>query len=838
MEFINFAIDLGTTNSLIAKHQDGAIQLFKNPKGFRETLPSVVAFRKTGLLIGDKARELKDRDPQNVFSSFKRKMGTDETYFVEQTQEAIDPIRLSTLVLNELKTFVREEQQPRSVVITIPASFDTIQSNATKEAGRQAGFEEVVLLQEPIAACLAVFNQQHVDDGNGKWLIYDLGGGTFDVAIVSATEEELKVVDHQGNNFLGGLDFDILVLNELMIPQLKHQGDFSALAAALLSNPDAANVQPVYHYLLFYAEQLKIELTSYPESFAEFRLKDDNGEDQEVTISIKQEDFNRIIDQNLQYTINLVNDLLETNGLKASDFKEIVLVGGSTYIPYVREKLQQELGVAVNQRVDPTNAIAIGAAYYAGNKASRLEPVVEAGAQERFSRVRIKPIYERQSRELEELVMLKTEGDPTGLWYRVFRKDLGYDSGKKPLKATERLFVPLKAKTTNDFHIELYDEAGALLEANAGTIQISQGLFIIDGQPLPHDICIEVDDIQSRETALEAIFEKNAILPLTRTIYKMLSRDLLEAGDDALIINILEGDKNASPATNQVIGCIAIRPKEIGHNLIKDTDIGITLSISESRDLTVSATISMIDFEIRNVFSPTQKTVHLPKLREELSYLDHAITKDLNAALDEEEFELAAALQQLKMECEQGLAAVGISGEIAGDTKFHQEEMKRQIAIRYDKLVKKQKVMSMLNEYRDTKSDFEYFMTQPDFPERLKMSYQDILRKEQAAIAGSNIHFLRSLERRLSDLSWEYRRNSVGHMRALYLNYKLMPTDAYKDRSEASRLFDIGDDLLNRESSTPQEFMNVISRLWNLLEPQYKRNSEDGDFELKGTGIR
>lgn len=836
MEFINFAIDLGTTNSLIARHHDGAVQLYKNPKGFKETLPSVVAFRKAGMLIGDKARELKDRDPKNVFSSFKRKMGTDETYLVEQTGEIIDPIRLSSFVLNELKTFLRDEQ-PRSAVITIPASFDTVQSNATKEAGMQAGFEEVVLLQEPIAACLAVFNQQHVEDENGKWLIYDLGGGTFDVAIVSASEEELKVVDHEGNNFLGGLDFDILLLKELMIPQLKNQGDYTNLTKALVSNSDHADVQPIYNYLLFYAEQLKIELTSYPESFIEFQLKDDNGEHQEISISVRREDFNGLIDNKLQHTINLINDLMEANGLKPEDLKEIVVVGGSTYIPYVREKLEKELSIPVNQRVDPTNAIAIGAAYYAGNKATRLAPVAPA-AENRFTRVKVKPVYERQSRELNELVMLKTEGDTNGLLYRVFRKDLGYDSGKKPLTASERLSLPLKPKATNDFRVELYDKSGALVDPEAASIQISQGLFVIDGQPLPHDICIEIDDIESHETMLESIFEKNAILPLTRTIYKMLSRDLLESGNDELIINILEGDKNASPTTNQVIGCIAIRPKEIGHNLIKDTDIGITLSISESRDLTVSAAISMIDFEIRNVFSPTQKTVHLPKLREEFSFLMHSISKDLQNALHEEAFELAAGLQQLKQECEQGLTAIGISGEIAGDAKFHNAEMKRQIAVRYDKLVKKQKMMAVILEYRGSKEAFEYNMKEADFPERLKASYQDILRREQAAVSAGNIGFLRSLNKQLEDLNWEYRRNSVSHMRSLYLHYKLMPPEAYKDRYEASRLMDIGDDLLTRGATTSTEIMAIISRLWDLLENEYKRNSGDSGFELKGTGLR
>lgn len=838
MEFINFAIDLGTTNSLIAKHHEGNVQLFKNPKGFRETLPSVVAYRKNGILIGDKARELKDRDPQNVFSSFKRKMGTDETYFVTQTQETINPIHLSMLVLNELKTFIREDH-PRSIVITIPASFDTIQSNATKEAGKLAGFEEVVLLQEPIAACLAVFNQQHTSGDSGKWLIYDLGGGTFDVAIVSATEEELKVVDHQGNNFLGGLDFDIQLLNELMLPQISAQGNFHELTKTLLSNPDREDVQPVYNYLLFYAEQLKIELTSYPESFIEFTLKDDNNEEQDIHINIRREDFNRVIDQNLQYTINLVNDLLTSNGLQPSDFQEIVLVGGSTYIPHIREKLERELGMHVNQRVDPTNAIAIGAAYYAGNKPAKIAAANNSQISTAKTKVQLNAIYERQSREANELVLIKTEGDPTGLFYRIYRKDLGYDSGKKPLSATERVSLPLKSKSTNDFQIELYDHSGALVDPNAATIQISQGLFIIDGQPLPHDICIEVDNIEGHETVLEAIFEKNAILPLTRTIYKMLSRDLLESGDEALIINILEGDKNASPATNQVIGCIAIRPKEIGHNLIKDTDIGITLSISESRDLTVSATISLIDFEIRNVFSPTQKTVHLPKLREEFNFLNHSISKDLEKALGEEEFELAAALQQLKLECEQGIRSIGTTGEISGDTKFSQDEMKRQIAIRYDKLVKKMKLLEVLEEYRWTKSQFEYHMEQADFPERLKNSYQDVLRKEQVAIAGNNVSFLRSLERRLSEMTWEYERSNSAALRSVYLNYKLLPSDAYTNRNEANRLFEIGDDLLNRESSTAQEFLNVIGRLYQILHPNYKRdNGGNNAFELKGTGLR
>ena len=159
METIDYGIDLGTTNSLIAKYSKGKVEVYKNPVGFKETLPSCVAFRGERIIVGDKAREYIVKDPLNVFSAFKRKMGTSEKYLIPSLMSYYSPIGLSAMVLKELKNFIPEVQKPSSIVITIPASFDTVQCNATKEAGKEAGFEEVVLLQEPIAASLAFFGR-------------------------------------------------------------------------------------------------------------------------------------------------------------------------------------------------------------------------------------------------------------------------------------------------------------------------------------------------------------------------------------------------------------------------------------------------------------------------------------------------------------------------------------------------------------------------------------------------------------------------------------------------------------------------------------------------------
>ncbi|MCE3283599.1 MAG: Hsp70 family protein, partial [Chitinophagaceae bacterium] len=254
MDFINFAIDLGTTNSLIAQFTGGGVQVFKNPVGDKHTLPSVVAFRNDRTIVGDKAREFVAKDPANVFTSFKRKMGTSESFHVPSTGQTVTPVQLSSLVLRELKTFVHNGELGGSVVITIPASFDTIQSNATKKAGYEAGFGEVVLLQEPIAASLAFFNESKKEiPQKGNWLVYDLGGGTFDVALLTIENGELRVKDHEGDNFLGGVDFDTLIIEKLIVPKIAARTGDETIREQLMQKDGA--LEKLFYILLYKAEE-------------------------------------------------------------------------------------------------------------------------------------------------------------------------------------------------------------------------------------------------------------------------------------------------------------------------------------------------------------------------------------------------------------------------------------------------------------------------------------------------------------------------------------------------------------------------------------------------------
>ena len=159
-KMVNFGIDLGTSNSLIAKFEKGQVEVFKNPSGFKETLPSIVGFRNDRIMVGEQARTYAEKDSKSVASRFKRKMGTTETVKIYSAAGSKTPVELSAFVLKELKNFVHTGESVEAAVITIPASFDTVQSNATKEAGIAAGFKSVILLQEPIAASLAYANKE------------------------------------------------------------------------------------------------------------------------------------------------------------------------------------------------------------------------------------------------------------------------------------------------------------------------------------------------------------------------------------------------------------------------------------------------------------------------------------------------------------------------------------------------------------------------------------------------------------------------------------------------------------------------------------------------------
>ncbi len=829
MKNINYGIDLGTTNSGIAKFENGKVTIYKNPVGFKDTTASVVSFRKGRIQIGEKARDLLVTSNGNVFTSFKRKMGSDEIFYVADLDQNLTPVDLSAYVLKEILSF-ETNTKIESAVITIPASFDTIQSNATKKAGYQAGLKEVVLLQEPIAACLAYSNYQNMEFNDERnWLVYDFGGGTFDVALVTINSRELKVTDHQGNNFLGGVDLDNLVIEKLICPKIEKLSNETNLWQKIISKENL-DYQKLYYELLFKAEEAKKILSLKPITNIEI----DNEElDMFFDLDISKEEFESILEPKFNESFHLLEKLLNANSINFQEIERIILVGGTTYIPYIREELHRRTGLIIDNSIDPTTAVISGAAFYAGNKQSELreDEVIDNTSDASNSTIDVQIIYENSSKDQEELIIISAPQLSNG-FYRITRQDGGFDTGMNAFNEKVNEFLSLLPKSTNNFKIQLFDSLQNLLYTNENIV-ISSGLYAVNGQPLPNDISLEIDDINGK-TQLERIFKKNDILPVKKTIYKTISKNIVKGSNDHLQINILEGNSGNNPGSNLTIGFLEISGIDLEQDLFKGTDVELNFKISESRDLTIEIFIDSVSFEKKQIFNPHQRNVSITKLRFDLKETISEINSLINEEQEEENYTFLAQLQQIKEDLMSIVSeAETLENDFSTDTKYRLDELKRIIIQDFDDLVRHRYVIEEISNYHLQKSGFEEYSEKAN--EKQKMAFQKIVSEEKSFLNSGNKYLIKNKAKELENILDDiyFRQDESYYNTYYYLKFK--DENEYKDRRKFHQLIEFGDKALERQNIN--EIKSIINQLYNLLiiKPKSKNDFENfnGNLGLK-----
>jgi len=810
---INFGIDLGTTNSAIAKFVKGEVIMFSNPQDYgRNTLPSVVSYRKDKITVGSKAKEYLEKDSKSVVGVFKRKMGTAESFKIKSINESKTPIELSAQVLKELKTFVNTGDTLDAVVITIPASFDTIQSNATKEAGIQAGFKQVVLLQEPIAASLAYANMKKEREmHDGQWLVYDLGGGTFDVALIKIKEGEMKVLDHEGDNFLGGADFDNMIVEKLVIPKILEKYSFSNLEDEMKSATGKFNAK--YYVLLRRAEEAKITLSS--KTSAEIVVdgfEDEEGNEVDMEIVITRSEFNELIKPNIDGTIDMIKKIITRNSLKPIDVQFTLMVGGSTYIPYVRSHVEEVLQIPANCEIDPTTAVAIGAAYYAATKPKEIS---KGDNNKKLTSISIKASYNKASKENEELFAARITGDVTGLSYRILRQDGGYDSGIKKLSDRINEDLPLVNGAYNFFTLAVYDEQNNLIETDIDPIEINSG-FGISGQPIPEDICLEVDDYDNPGTTrLVLIFQKNSVLPLRKQITFPLNKGLIKGNtDDYLIVNVVEGSHLAIPESNKPIAFLRIDGNMLKRDISKGSDLEITISITESRDVNVSAYLNMADQEFKQLFNPKQRNTDIVYLKEQVEDLSEKLELEIQEATDKEDYETAGALKKLKDDMEKvSEETENLTNDDVTDKRYQLEDKKRKIAQEIDSATKNKRIQQVKAHYFEVKEEC-LKMLDENGNDHERKTYNDIVEQENAFFATNSPLKIQEKSDEMHSILSRIRWRTPEFLTGIFQWCKNNQT-RMNDQAQSKSLVDAGNFAI--ESQNWERLSEINSGLLNLL---------------------
>ena len=354
-------IDLGTTNSCVCVFEGGEAKVIANPEGLRTTA-SVVAFKNGEIIVGQKAKNQMVTNPDTI-SSIKRKMGTNEK--VHANGKDYTPEEISAMILSDLKKTAEAYlgEKVTKAVITVPAYFNDAQRQATKNAGKIAGLEVERIINEPTAAALAYGLDKQ--DKTEQILVYDLGGGTFDVSILEIGDGVFEVKSTSGNNHLGGDDFDEKVIEYLVADIKKEHGiDLSSDKMAMQRIKDAA-------------EKAKKELSGMSSTTISlpFLAQNESGVvNYETTLTRAK--FEELIDDLVESTLEPVRKALKDANLTKNDIDKVLLVGGSTRVPKVQELVKKELGKEPSKEVNPDEVVAMGAAIQGGVLAGEVEDIV------------------------------------------------------------------------------------------------------------------------------------------------------------------------------------------------------------------------------------------------------------------------------------------------------------------------------------------------------------------------------------------------------------------------------------------------------------------------------
>lgn len=598
---IDFGIDLGTTNSAIAVLNGVDADIIKNNDGYETTPSALWIDRRNRLHVGRSAKERSEMDLDNTCVEFKLRMGTTgRPKAFAASGRSMEPEQMSAEVLKSLKGDVAQRivHDLQAAVITVPAAFELAACDATRRAAELAGLRHAPLLQEPSAAALAYGFQTEAD--NVFWLVYDFGGGTFDAAVINVRDGEFTVVNHRGDNFLGGKLIDWKIVEELFVPAVTREHGISDFHRGSPRWIGAINK------LKHTAEAAKIRLSQAHVAGMALELRSGDGESFEFEYDLTRAEVERFAEPFITRSVNHCRKALRESGLGPGDIEKVLLVGGSTLSPYLRERLadpREGLGIPIDHSQDPITVVARGAAIFAGSK--RLDTVLPPPAPSGGTCV-LELEYSPTGPDTEPLVGGKVTGADTAGWSVEFvNQVLQWRSGKLALTAEGAFTTTLWAERgrTNTFLIELTDSTGARRQATPDRLTYTVGL--VDTQP-PLTQAIGVG-LENNE--VDWLFKRGTPLPARRKVLLRTTVPISRGQDKGILrIPVLEGEHDRADR-NRRAGRLEIEPSQVRRDVPEGSEVDLTLFIDESRIVVARAYVPILDEEFEHVINLQTVTV-------------------------------------------------------------------------------------------------------------------------------------------------------------------------------------------------------------------------------------
>lgn len=820
---IDYGIDLGTTNSEIAlfTHGEGnKTEVIKNIEGFENTPSAVWIDAKGRLYVGRQAKDKVEEDPGNAKQEFKRQMGKGETLDFTATSRKMTSEELSAEVLKQLKKNVEEwkGETVTAAVITVPADFSAAAIEATNRAARLAGLTVSPLLQEPVAAAMAYGFQSNSD--KVRWLVYDFGGGTFDAALIYVRDGMIRVENHGGDKYLGGKDIDYAIVDDLLAPAVrkkfsasdfyrkneKYRGDFAKLKKR--------------------SEEAKIRLSRSASEIIDLSdLSIGQGQQADgFDFELRRCDLERLAEPFIAKSINICRDVLTESRLNPCDIEKLLLVGGPTLMPYLRQRLAdkaQGLGITLEFSRDPFTVVAQGAAVFAATQPLAIDKPPQAGE------YNVNLDYKAIGPDVEPLVsgqVITANGDDLSKCTIEFvNKEARppWRSGKVGLSPDGRFMTNLWAEKgkQNTFVIELVNATGVRQITKPESFPYTVGGGVISNQPLIHSIGVALAD-----NTVAAFFKKGTPLParFRRTMKTTVDVRVGKSGD-FIRVPVIEGE-NLRADRNEIVGALDVPAHNLKRDVPAGSEVDIVIEVDDSRRFLTKAYVPVLDEEFEATLIKTlvvpkpdelEKQVHaekkrLAELREKARKTNEAKALELLVRIDSE---------RLEHEVDQALAASRNDQDSADKCASRLRDLQIALdgveqALRWPELVAKAEEVIKLAE--------EIVQKHGNVADRTLL--KTLVQEVRDAIAHRDQTLLQTRQEELENF-WIriYRQTPESVVTSFY--YLQERKQLMRDRAEADRLFAMGIQAMNRNDINALQA--TVQQLRELLPPAERAKADN-----------
>ena len=680
-------IDLGTTNSAICSYDGESVRLYKSPDQNDVTPSAIFIDRRGNKYLGKRAYDSAAKNPDNAATKFKRMMGTSTPVKLAAVDITMTPEECSSEILKLCFGYLPEEIRnsgETGTVITVPAAFNQMQKDATLAAAEMAGLGRVALMQEPVAAVMCVMKQRNSD---GVFLVFDLGGGTLDIAIAESISGRVSLLAHGGVAMCGGTDFDRAILDNVVKPWLTSNFDL----------PEDFSVNAKYKSLLrmclWASEKAKIELSAKEDAVislneSDLGVSDESGSEVYVDIPFTREVLDGLIASKVDESIQSARETLEKAGLSPHDVERIVFIGGPTQYKPLRDRVAFELGIAQSSDMNPMTAVAEGAAVFAesidwssqsrGRKNAR-------GALSTGGSLELSFNYIARTPDSKAKVVAKLGGNAAaGAEFQIDSLDTGWSSGRMALKDGASVELALAKPGENTFKVFVFDSNGGPVALGDNKITISRTAASIDAIPASHSIGVEARDKLGGRLVLDYLVREGDQLPKKgKKIFK--TEESLRAGSTGSIkFKLWEGEISDPVNDNRFIGMFEIKGSDFDDGVIAaGAEMVCEYEVLDSGNIMMEVSVPSIGGSFhsgRNFYSRQDGQIDYTKaskLVEEQSENTLQRLEEMASKIDDSKLDQARA----KLEQAESLGKSESDPETAKQAMDNVQEAKRLLAL-------------------------------------------------------------------------------------------------------------------------------------------------------------